>query len=341
MNATAERLVRLLADGELHSGERLATALGLTRAAVWKTVAELRARGIEILSQERRGYRLVHPFELLDAAAVRDAARAVAIDWPRSTEIVFEIGSTNETLHAAAPPPPGSPRLLFAEWQTAGRGRRGRQWVAPFGSGLTFSIGWTFAEMPADLSALSLAMGACVVRALHELGATTVQLKWPNDVVVGPRKLGGLLSQMRAEAGGPACVVVGVGLNFHLPAALRATLAAAAGASPVTDLAEACAGAPPGRNVVAGRTAARMLEGLALFAREGFAPFAAAWSRYDSLRDAAVTVLRHDGAFEGVARGADAEGALRVETVAGRIERVHAGDVSLRPAAAPTAGLVA
>jgi BirA family biotin operon repressor/biotin-[acetyl-CoA-carboxylase] ligase len=335
MSDTAERLVRLLADGALHSGERLAATLGVTRAAIWKTVGELRERGLTIASHDRRGYQLDPPVELLDDATLRHAAVSAGLPWPARAEVLFEIDSTNEFLHASAAPVPGAPRLVFAEWQTAGRGRRGRQWLAPFGSGLTFSIGWTFAEMPAELAALSLAMGVCVVRALRELGAQQVQLKWPNDVVHAHRKLGGLLLQMRSEAGGPAYVVVGLGLNLRMPAAARAVLAAP-GVTPVTDLAEAWAGAPPGRNALAARVAGRMLEGLDRFAREGFAPFAAAWSGYDSLRDAPVTVLRHDGHLEGTARGADAEGALVVETAGGTFERVHAGDVSLRRAEGAT-----
>ncbi|HET7204609.1 MAG TPA: biotin--[acetyl-CoA-carboxylase] ligase [Steroidobacteraceae bacterium] len=333
MNETAERLVRLLADGELHSGARLAASLGVTRAAVWKIVGELRGRGIEVLSHERRGYQLACPAELLDAAALRASAQAAGLAWPQQCEVHFELGSTNEYLHAAAAPPPGAARLVFAELQTAGRGRRGRAWVAPFGTGLTFSIGWTFAEMPADLSALSLALGTCVVRALRELGAPAVQLKWPNDIVQAHRKLGGLLLQMRSEAGGPAYVVAGLGLNLRMPQRARTSIESSH-VTPVTDLAEACGGTAPARIEVAARTAGRMLEGLERFARHGYAPFAPEWSACDSLRDAPVTVLRHDGSVEGIARGADAEGALLLETAPGRVERVHAGDVSLRRAEA-------
>ncbi|HWJ04483.1 MAG TPA: biotin--[acetyl-CoA-carboxylase] ligase [Steroidobacteraceae bacterium] len=330
MSDTGARLVRLLADGELHSGERLAATLGVTRAAVWKTIGELRERGIAIASHDRRGYRLEHAAELLDAALLRQAAADAAVPWPMHTEVVFELASTNERLQHDAAPPPGAPRLLFAEWQTAGRGRRGRAWLAPFGSGLTFSIAWTFAEMPSELSALSLAMGVCVVTALRELGGADVELKWPNDIVHRHRKLGGLLLQLRSEAGGPACVVAGLGLNLHLPAAAREALDALPDVTPVTDLAAACGGSAPARNVVAARVAGRMLEGLERFARDGFAPFAADWARFDSLRDAPVTVLRHDGRVDGTARGADREGALVVETAAGTVQRVHAGDVSLR-----------
>ncbi len=215
--SSAEPLVTLLADGALHSGERLAEVLGVSRTAVWKVVTDLRERGIPVLSVDRRGYKLEHPVELLQLAHLRAAAARRQRDLPAATEVIFELGSTNEYLHAAAAPAPGQPRVVFAELQTAGRGRRGRSWLAPFGAGVTFSIGWSFADTPADLSALSLAMGVCVARELRDMGAPRIMLKWPNDIVFEHRKLGGLLAQLRVEAGGPAYVVIGLGLNLQLP----------------------------------------------------------------------------------------------------------------------------
>ena len=218
---------------------------------------------------------------------------------------------------------------MFAELQTAGRGRRGREWLAPFGSGLTFSIGWTFAEMPADLSALGLAMGVCVVRALRELGATDVQLKWPNDIVHRHPKLGGLLLQMRSEAGGPAYVVAGLGLNC-MPESARAAIRSPARHAGHGSRHGVWRNATvPARHGSARRRSHARRDSPNFRAR-ALRSFARDWADFDSLRDAPVTVLRHDGQLEGIARGADAEGALRVEVPGGVIERVHAGDVSLR-----------
>jgi BirA family biotin operon repressor/biotin-[acetyl-CoA-carboxylase] ligase len=331
MSEADRHLVRLLADGRLHSGARLAASLGVTRAAVWKTVADLRTRGVEILSEPRRGYRLAQPVELIDPGALHAAAIATGVSLPPATEVLFEVGSTNDYLYGADPPAPGQPRLVIAERQTAGRGRRGRSWLAPFGSGLTFSIGWSFADLPADLPALGLALGVCVVRALRGLGAAEVGLKWPNDVVWRNRKLGGLLLQLRSESGGPAYVVAGLGLNLQLPGSAREQLAAPQ-ATPATDLAAAVGANLPSRNAIAAAVAGSMLTGLDEFSRKGFTPFAAEWAAADSLRDAAVVVLRHDGSLHGIARGANADGSLRVELDGGAIERVHAGDVSLRAA---------
>ena len=221
MSPTAPRLLVLLCDGRLHSGAQLAAALGVSRAAVWKLVGELRKAGVAIESLSRRGYRLPAPVELLDAARMRAEARTHEHRLPDALAVHFLTDSTNEHLHAAPPPPPGVARVAFAELQSAGRGRRGRSWIAPFGSGLTFSIAWTFAETPADLPALGLALGVAIAKVLRGLGAQSLTLKWPNDLLHDGRKLGGLLTQLRQEAGGAATVVAGLGLNLVLPADAR------------------------------------------------------------------------------------------------------------------------
>jgi BirA family biotin operon repressor/biotin-[acetyl-CoA-carboxylase] ligase len=338
MSPTAPRLLELLCDGELHSGAQLAGALGVSRAAVWKLVGELRAAGVTIDSLSRRGYRLPGAIELLDADRMRAEARRLGRPLPEALEVHFRIDSTNEYLHSASPPPPGTARVAFAELQTAGRGRRGRRWIAPFGSGLTFSIAWTFAETPADLSALGLALGVTVAKTLRRFGAHSVALKWPNDLLVEGRKLGGLLTQLRQEAGGSATVVAGLGLNISLPAEAREALArppdgaaAQPAALPATDLASAMPAGPPSRNLMAARLTLALEEALVEFANRGFAAFLADWPALDALRDVPVRVHQGDTALEGIARGADRDGALLVETCE-RMLRVFSGDVSVRDA---------
>lgn len=327
-------LLELLADGRLHAGPALASRLGVSRTAVWKLVAELRRLGVAIESVERRGYRLPAACELLDAKRIHRAAANGHGGLPGELEVLFSVDSTNEYLHTAPAPRPGEPRIVFAEIQTAGRGRRGRGWLAPFGSGLTFSIAWTFPEMPADLSALSLAVGVQVADAMRAAGAAETMLKWPNDIVWRHHKLGGLLIQLKLEAGGAASVVVGLGLNIALPDEARRQLMAA-GAAPMTDLTEALGGGAVGRNALAGQLAQAICAGLDRFGREGFAPFAARWHELDSLAGAQVRVAHASGHAEGKALGADRDGALRVD-VGGRVERFLAGDVTLRPLPGPS-----
>lgn len=328
-SASRARLLSLFADGRLHSGEDAAAALGVSRTAVWKLVAELRDAGVPVESLPRRGYRLREPVELLDPGYLREGAGTPGGGVHADVEVLFDVDSTNEYLQRARPPAPGRPRVVFAELQRAGRGRRGRDWISPFGSGLTFSIAWAFGEVPADLSALGLAIGVAVAEALRAAGADEIMLKWPNDIVWRQRKLGGLLLQLRSEAAAAASVVVGLGLNLRMPADARHRFEAR-GTTPITDLEAALGGRRCGRNALAARLACAMLHALAQFGRDGYRPFVARWSALDSLSGARVRVIQGDGSVEGTALGADRDGALCV-VVDGRTERFYSGDVSLRP----------
>jgi BirA family biotin operon repressor/biotin-[acetyl-CoA-carboxylase] ligase len=330
MRSRPEVLLGLLADGSLHSGAALAVEMQVSRAAVWKMVGELRDLGVDVESLPRRGYRLPRGVELLDERRIRAAARQQGTPLPAALEVLFETDSTNVYLNDAAPPAPDQPRVAFAELQRAGRGRRGRTWLAPFGSGLAFSVAWTFAETPADFPALGLAVGVSVAEALQRLGFVEVRVKWPNDIVWRNRKLGGLLLQMRSEVGGGASIVAGLGLNIALPAAARSALEAP-GMLRATDLCEIRPEGVPERNALAAALAAAMLAALAEFNDTGFAAFAARWTGLDALAGTRVRVSHGAESIEGQALGVEADGALRV-AVADRIELFYSGDVSLRPA---------
>jgi len=329
MTAPHETLLALLADGALHPGAELASRLQLGGDELSGLVHELRERGVAVADVPGGAFRLPEAVELLDAGRIAEDARRRGTPLPQPVEVLFETGSTNTLLADARPPPPGQPRIVFAELQHAGRGRRGRSWLAPFGSGLTFSVAWTFPGTPPGLAALGLALGVAVAEALHGLGLAEVRLKWPNDVLWRGRKLGGMLLQLRTEADGAATVVAGLGLNLSLPPATRAALAGG-GALPVADLREALAAAPPGRNEIAAMLASAMLEALAGFERSGFAPFAGRWTALDALAGQRVVVSEGSSDVEGEACGVDAEGALQL-LVDGELRRFLSGDVSLRP----------
>lgn len=331
MSGRSAALLALLADGARQPGSGLAAQLGVTADAVPTLVAELRGLGIELRDERRSGYSLARPVELLDAARIRAASRYAAHPWLAGLELEFAIESTNGYLGAAPPPPPGRPRIVIAELQTRGRGRRGRRWNAPLGSGLTVSLGWSFATMPAEVPALSLALGVAVAETLHAVGARDLRVKWPNDLVGPDGKLGGLLVETRSEAGRPACVVVGLGLNLDLPRESRPGIAEA-GALPPIDLRELLGGAAVARNALAATVIDALLAALDEYGRGGFAAFRERWNAVDGLRDRPVTVLAGDLRTAGVARGVDHDGALRVE-IDGDLRRFVSGEVSLRPAA--------
>ena len=319
-------LLVLLADGRLHSGESLAKELRVSRAAVWKGVERLRALSVEVQALPRRGYRLPSPVELLDArriGAELDPQRAAQL---RKFELLFEVDSTNTRLLAAAPPPLGQADVCLSELQRAGRGRRGRRWITPFGAGVAMSVAWTFSDAARSLPGLSLGVGVAVARAMTRTGALGVRLKWPNDIWYQDHKIGGVLIELRAEAGGPAHVVIGVGVNVALPAAARREIEA--GGVRVSAVADACAAAPS-RNEVAGAILDELLSMLGQFEREGFAAFWGAWTSLDALGGRPARVLIGDTVISGTARGVDQEGALLLDT-GDRVQRFVSGEAGLR-----------
>jgi BirA family transcriptional regulator, biotin operon repressor / biotin---[acetyl-CoA-carboxylase] ligase len=319
-------LLVLLADGQLHSGEWLGKELNVSRAAVWKGMERLRALGVEVQALPRRGYRLSSPVELLDARRIGAEIGPQRIGQLRNLELLFEVDSTNSRLLGNAPPPCGSADACLSELQHAGRGRRGRRWIAPFGGGVALSVAWTFSDGARTLPALSLGVGVAVWRALVRAGAQGVTLKWPNDIWFQDRKIGGVLIELRAEASGPAHVVIGVGLNVALPAAARREIEA--GGVRVAAVADACAMAPS-RNLVAGALLDELLSMLGQFEREGFAAFRDAWMALDALSGRPAQVVLADTAISGTARGVDQEGALLLDT-GDRVQRFVSGEASLR-----------
>ncbi len=241
----------------------------------------------------------------------------------KQLRVVDELPSTNQAL-LNSPIAAGELWVCLAEHQTAGRGRRGRQWVAPPGSGLCLSVGFGFSKPPADLAALTLAIGVVAAELLHAAGASDVQIKWPNDLVSQGRKLGGILTELVSNGSGPAVVVVGLGLNLTLP---PEGLALDAQASPTVDLASTAASVIQ-PSVLAGRFANAFGLTLLDFASTGFMPYRARFAALDVLADCDVEVSRANGALRGVANGITADGRLRVNSSEGETT-VLAGDVAL------------
>ena len=321
----AARVFAQLADGRFHSGETLAGELGVSRGAVWKAVRLLRASGMDVYAVPNRGYRMPAAAEPLDAARISAYLSGATRTAVRRLEVLWSVDSTNSMLLARPNPPLGNSEALLAEYQTAGRGRRGRAWIAPPGAAICLSQSWTFREVPADLGALGLAIGVCVLRALRRSGLEA-SLKWPNDVLLGDRKLGGILLELRAESTGPASVVVGIGLNATLSASARERIAALG--LPATDLLSA--GIERSRNRVAAHLIDEVVAGLGRFEREALRPFVEEWRTADALRGRQLEVRTAAGTTRGLACGIDLHGALLVETPQG-VQRFISGEVTVRP----------
>jgi BirA family transcriptional regulator, biotin operon repressor / biotin---[acetyl-CoA-carboxylase] ligase len=328
----AARVFRKLGPGGFQSGAQLAAQLGVSRNAIWKAVGTLKKLDVIIHAVRNRGYRLAVPTAPLDAQRIRGGLDLQDQARLRHLEVVWQLDSTNSTLFARSDLPPGRVDVLLAEVQSAGRGRRGRRWLATPGGALCLSLGWTFGQMPRDMASLGLVVGVCALRALREhlpgaiQSVTPLQLKWPNDLLCDSRKLGGILIDMRAEAGGPSYAVIGIGINVALPGFARNEIHAT-GTQPC-DL-KSLEVSPLLRNQVATSLIQCLIRGLAEFEREGLQPFRDEWQHADALRGKAVNVKTLQDTTRGVARGIDREGALLVATPNGLV-RFVSGDVSVR-----------
>lgn len=260
--------------------------------------------------------------ERLDERSILEGLSAGSRGRLRALRVLETVDSTNRyLLEGEAFAAPGV-YACVAESQTAGRGRRGRAWVSPPGANLYLSVLRASASAPAPLGGFSLAVGVAVARALTALHVPGVGLKWPNDIQMAGRKLGGILVEIAAGGPGSWRAVAGVGINVALPADAGID-------QPWTDL--AAHGIRPPRNRLACRVLDAVIEAGERFTESGFEGFRREWDVLDVVRDRPVELRDGARVMRGIARGVDADGALLLETDGGR-QRIVSGDVSLRPA---------
>ena len=316
------QLLNILADGEFHSGEVLAERLGVSRASVFNALAGVAEYGVVLQRIRGRGYRLARPWQRLE--------RDEVLRWLGEDAAQFDIGilpqtaSSNTLLLQRAGPggangvPGGS--VLAVELQTAGRGRMGRVWHSGLGNTLTFSLLWRFDCGLNALSGLSLATGVAIMRALNRLDAQGVQLKWPNDILTGQGKLGGVLIEAQGDMLGPSAVVIGIGLNCFLPEHLAGRID-----QPASALDEVCRDMPT-RNQLLAAVLQELAGALRQFAQDGFAAFGDEWERYHIHQNQPIHLRMADGSVvSGIARGVSDSGELRLETAQG-IRQFNSGE---------------
>ncbi|MDK2123241.1 biotin--[acetyl-CoA-carboxylase] ligase [Parachitinimonas caeni] len=314
-------VLRQLSAEHFISGEALASQLGVSRSLIWQALQQAEHYGIEVHSIRGRGYRLSRPLIWLDEATIARHLGSQARFF--DLKLFDSTGSTNTELLAAAGKGAPSGMVYAAEWQTAGRGRRGRQWRGELGASLMFSLLWRFDCGAAQLSGLSLAVGIALARAVERHGATQARLKWPNDLIAGTQKLAGILIEVQGDALGPNAAVIGIGLNINLSQQARTALD-----QPITDM--QAQGGETNRNVLLAGILAELADILPAFESGGFKPLVAEWERRHAWHHQPVTILHSNGEqSEGVALGITDDGALRVSGAQGEF-RLFAGDVSLR-----------
>lgn len=322
----ARDVLAQLADAQVHSGQHLAAQLGVTRAAIWKNVRQLRQQGLPVEAVAGRGYQLSCPVELLDAEQIRSALSVRRNKALVKLDILWRPSSTSDVLRQQSASISAEPRVVLAESQSAGRGRRGRNWVSAPGLNICLSLGLRFDCGAVGLAGLSLAVGVMVLRALADIGYTGAGLKWPNDIMVDKAKLAGVLVELEGEYSGPSVVIIGIGLNLRMPPSQRA-----AAGQPVTDLVSEMPGEIPSRNRLAAIMVDRLIEGLEQFRCEGFAAFADDYARHDVLEGKPLKIITAQGTWGGEGAGVDARGALRVQTRT-RLVIVDSAEVSVRGA---------
>lgn len=293
-----------LADGRWRALSVLASAAGSSLPRTRRSLLHFRHLGAPLQLDPARGVRLVHPVgPLLGRRRL-----------PVRAEQRFKIDSTNTALLREASTL-GDGRALLAEHQTQGRGRRERTWLTPLGGGIALSFAMPRHRLE-GLPALPLQAGVAVLRGLRRAGLREVGLKWPNDLVVNGRKLGGILVEGRSRV-----IVIGVGVNHRLATNWRGAVG-----QPATSLADAMGARLPSRE----RVVACILDELVAMVRQERPDWATDYARHDLLAGRLVQVQEASGArWDGAADGVDEQGALRVQTTQGP-RLCHAGEVSVR-----------
>lgn len=314
-HATKLHILKTLSDGEFHSGEALGHDLGISRAAIAKHIKGLSEWGVDIYRIQGRGYQLAHPMQLLDETRLTDSSEP-------KLELIPVIDSTNQYLLERVNESEKG-RVCVAEYQASGRGRRGRQWVSPFGSNLYLSMYWRLDAGMAAAMGLSLVIGIAAVEALEEMGIPGVKLKWPNDLYYQDKKLAGILVEMSGQAGGAANLVIGMGLNIGMPDKQPDI------DQPWTTLNQVCADLRLDRTQLALTLIEHWKTILADYEMMGLAGFVDRWNRLDNFIGRPVKLLMGAREVKGIVQGIDQQGGVVLETDNG-LETYIGGEISLR-----------
>ena len=319
-----KKILMLLADGQFHSGTELAVALDVSRSAICKQLKGLSELGIHHSAVSGKGYRLDYPLELLDLTSINRLLSKDHQSLISTLEIHDSLNSTNSYLVDYAQQQAASGFVCFAEHQSAGKGRRGRTWVSPYGSNLYMSILWRFQQGGiAATAGLSLAVGVAVIRALKQHHIHEVSLKWPNDIYSQGKKLGGILIEVSGETDGPCSAVIGLGLNLFLPASEAQTIDQA-----WTDLTKVTGTVTLSRNQLAATLLNHIIDIVNGFETVGIQAYLDEWRSYDCLKGQAATLYIGQQQIEGIVEGIDDNGLILIKRADGAIQAFASGEVS-------------
>ncbi len=310
-------ILRCLAQGGFHSGEELGEKCGISRAAISKHIKGIQEWGVDIFRVQGKGYQLAKPMQLLDAEQI---ASNVTVPF----ELISIIDSTNQHLLNKVDQLE-SGAVCLAEYQSMGRGRRGREWVSPFGSNLYMSMFWRLDAGMAAAMGLSLVVGVAIAESLQELGLSGVKLKWPNDLYYQDRKLAGILVELSGQAGGAANLVIGMGMNLMMTESDSTTGIT----QPWASLSEVADEQSIDRNALAISMINTLHKALTDYELYGMAGFVERWNRLDNFINRPIKLIIGPREIEGISRGINEQGAVLLETKSGT-EAFIGGEISLR-----------
>ncbi|WP_158527383.1 biotin--[acetyl-CoA-carboxylase] ligase [Pelagibaculum spongiae] len=314
-------LLTLLDDGKFHSGESLGAELGVSRAVIWKDIQFLLETGLLIDRVKGRGYRLKHSLQLLNQAVIEQ--QLAKDNCPLAVSLDFATESTNQDLVELCRKQPDTHAVArIVEYQFSGRGRRGKVWQSPPCSNLMFSVAWRFYLPPMRLGLLSLVVGVAIARALEKYTASTLQLKWPNDLLLNDKKLAGILVELPKISEDETSAVIGVGVNLLVDDKVAKHID-----QPWSSLSD-ISSKPIDRNqlqVDLLSELVRVISNEACWSEE----IASFWKHRDWLQGKRIDIKSGERIETGLALGINEAGGLMVATEKGE-KAVYAGEVSVR-----------
>lgn len=316
-----EDLIKALASGEFVSGQGLAETLGVSRAAISNHVSNLEALGLDVFKVRGKGYQLAQPIELLDRMKVVE--HLTSSQNNNVVEVHNIIDSTNNYLMRKLPNQVVQGQVCLAECQLAGRGRRGKEWVSPFGSHLYLSLYHKLDQGMSQAMGLSIACALAVAATISSLYSVDVELKWPNDIYINGKKLAGILIDLEGQATGECHSVIGIGVNVSMPAQVKSRID-----QPWIDLSTAL-DINIDRNLLAATLIFNLQERVNQHKKSGLQNMLDLWHKHDLFLNKAVKLITGTNEKQGVCRGINEQGALLLE-VDGETKPIYGGEVSMR-----------
>lgn len=316
-----EKLISALAGGGFVSGQSIADELSVSRAAISNQVKALNEMGLDIFKVRGKGYQLANPLVLLDKVAIGEGLNALRADNCVETHTLID--STNDYLMRKLPNQVTQGQVCIAEYQSAGRGRRGRQWISPFGSHLYLSYYHKLNDGFSAAMGLSLVTALAISDAINALYDVQVQLKWPNDVYLDGVKLAGILIDLEGQATGDCHSVIGIGVNLQMPEQAAEQIT-----QPWTDL-QQYVGERIDRNELVVAIIVALNQRLKQQSEQGVESMLSDWHQHDLYLNQTVKIITGENEEFGICRGVNEQGALLLETN-GQLKTLFGGEVSLR-----------